>query len=119
MQKVQPFRDETMKKPEDLRVRLNELVDTVNDGPKRWRAMRIPNVQREMKVVLADPGFPVGAIVLGGITPTNGGAIPTAAPWVSDWVQQADGRITLTVKDLSSGGKTYVVNLVLFEGEAS
>jgi hypothetical protein len=75
----------------------------------------VPNVQKEMTVTIVSPGFNVGAITLGGVNPTTGTPIPATAPWVSNWVQQSDGRITLTVGGLNAAPALYAVNLVLFE----
>lgn len=119
MTKMSPFRDESVRRPEDLRVRLNDMVSALNERAGQWRAVRVANVQDAMPVVLPNPGFTVGAVVMGGVNATNGALPPGTPPWVRDWTQQADGRITLTIGGLTSNGRLYAVNLVLFEGEAA
>jgi hypothetical protein len=66
--------------------------------------------------VLTAPGFTVGAAVVAGVAPTNGGAAPTAAPWVEHLTQQQDGRVTMSIGGLGAAPALYAVNLVLFEG---
>lgn len=119
MARLQPFRDETLKQPEQFRIRLNEVVKRVNDASLRVRTLRIPNVQAGVTVTLSNPGFNVGAVVLGGVNATAGAAAPTAAPWVKEWVQQGGGEITCTIGGLAAFPAIYAVNLVLFEAEGA
>lgn len=115
--RIQPLRDGTIQDRTQLRLRLNELIEKVNETASRWVARRIPNVQTGVTVTLASPGFNVGAITIGGVNPTAGAAIPTVAPWVSNWVQQTDGRITMAIGGLAASPALFAVNLVLFEQE--
>lgn len=124
MSKVQPFREASLQKPEDLRTRLNELVSVVNERSRSWVVLRIPDVrppEAARGLVLANPGFPVGAIVLGGVMPTNGG--DTVGDERLAWSQRADGHIVVKVTNFvgsAAGSKrTYAVSLVLFEGGAT
>jgi hypothetical protein len=119
MAKLQPFRDGTLQDKTELRIRLNEVVKAINETSLRVSSRRIANVQSGMQVVTASPGFTVGAITLGGVNPTNGGAKPTAAPWLNDWVQQGDGRITFIVSGLGAAPSLYSVNVVFYEQEPS
>jgi len=118
MAKLQPYRDETLKDPVNFRVRLNEMVNTLNDSAGRWVAKRLQNVQAGVQVLLPNLGFTVGAIVVGGCNSTNGGAAPTSAPWCN-WTQLQDGRISFTVQGLAAFPALYVVNIIIFEGEAA
>lgn len=118
MAKLAPFRDEVFKQADDLRIRLNELVSVVNDATTKLRHVRVANVQANVQVVIPAPGFTVGAIIIGGVRSTAGGASVTAAPWPADWMQQADGRITLTVGGLS-GSALYAVDFVLVQNGAT
>lgn len=117
MASLQPFRDGTLQDRTQLRVRLNELVKAINESSLRATARRIANVQTGMQVVTASPGFTVGAIALGGVTPTNGGAKPTAAPWLDDWRQQPDGKITFLVAGLAAAPALFAVNVIFYEQE--
>lgn len=118
-QRLQPFRDETVRDPTQLRVRLNDAVEAINAQRGQWRAVRIPDVTTSTSIVLASPRFTVGAVVLGGVNATQGGAAPTSAPWVSNWTQLPDGRIQLSIGGLPTSLSAYSVNLVLFEAEAA
>lgn len=118
--KIQPFRDETLTDPEAFRTRLNELTKELNRPQTSVRTMRFQNVRTDSAIVIEKPGLTVGAIVLGGVMPTHGGATPpTAAPWVSNWEQQADGRITLRVGGLAASPAAYAVSLVLYGTEGT
>ncbi len=119
MAKIQDFRDETLKDATAMRVRLNELVARVNESSLRVKTLRIPNVQAGVTLTIASVGFSVGAITIGGVNATAGASLPTAAPYVSNWVQQADGRITCTIGGLAAFPALYAVNLVLFEAEGA
>lgn len=118
MARVAPFRTETLDDAEQMRLRLNELVARVNASSPRVRTVRIPNVQAGMRVVIAQPDFTVGAVLVGGAVPTAGGAVPTSAPW-ADWQLLGDGRISLTVNGLGAAPALYAVTLVLTELEAT
>lgn len=113
--KLQPFRDETLRNPVDFRNRLNEMVRRLNETSLITKAIRVPNVQTGMVVTLANPEFTVGAITIGGVSSTSGGAIPTSAPWVADWQQLPNGSIRLGIGGLAAAPAQYAVNLVLFE----
>jgi hypothetical protein len=119
MAKLQPLRDGDIQDRTRLRVRLNEVIDALNGSAAQTASRRIANVQAGMQVVTAGPGFSVGAIVLGGVTATNGGAAPTVAPWVDNWAQQPDGKITFRVGGLGAAPSLYSVNVVFFESEAT
>lgn len=119
MANLQPLRDGTLQDRTQLRIRLNEMVKAINEASLRVSTRRIANVQTGMTVSLAPPGFTVGAIVLGGVNPTNGGAKPTTAPWIDNWVQQPDGKITFTMGGLAAAPSLFAVNVVLFEQEAA
>lgn len=116
MAKVQPFRDESIEDRSAMRVRLNELVQVVNETRLDAKVLRVDNVTSTTTLTLPGPGFTVGAIVLGGLWSTKGVSVPTSAPWVSNWKQQQDGRITCTIGGLTSG-QTYAASLVLFGTE--
>ena len=119
MAKIQPFRDGTLQDRTQLRVRLNELVQAVNQTALRFSTRRIANVQVGMQIVTASPGFTVGAIAMGGVNSTTGGSNPGQAPWISNWVQQPDGRITFYVNALAAAPALYSVNVIFFEQETS
>lgn len=114
MAKLAPFRDEAVQRPDDLRVRLNELVSVVNGVSTKTRHIRLQNVQLGVQVALTAPGFMVGAVIVASARPTAGGVAPTAAPWAQDVIQQADGRLTFFVGGLS-GSALYAVDVVLVE----
>ena len=118
MANVQPFRDDTLKDATQTRVRLNQLVDAVNGAPGQWSAIRVPNVQSGTPIVIKAPPFQVGAVVVGGVSPTNGGAALATAPF-ANWSQLGDGRLSISVLGLGSPPLLYAVNLVLLEGEAA
>ncbi len=119
MANLQPFRDGTLQDRTQLRIRLNEVVKAINEVSLRVSARRIVNVQAGMVVSTASPGFTVGAITLGGVNPTNGGAKPTAAPWIDNWVQQPDGKITFVVAGIAAAPSLFSVNVVFYEQEAA
>lgn len=113
--KLQPFRDETLRDPVNFRNRLNELVRAINAAATIVKVVRIPNVQLGNTLILPSPSFTVGAVVMGGVNPTNGGAAPTAAPWVNDWTQLQDGSVKCSIGGLPVPPSQYAVNLVLIE----
>ena len=119
MAKLQPLRDGDLQDRTRLRVRLNEVIDALNASAAQTSMRRIANVQAGMQVVTAGPGFSVGAIVLGGVTATNGGSAPTASPWIDNWMQQPDGKITFRIGGLAPAPALYSVNVVFFESEAT
>ena len=119
MARLQPLRDGDLQDRTTLRTRLNEAFQRLNDNAARWATRRIPNVQTGMQVIAASPGFTVGAVTIGGVNATNGGAKPTAAPWIDDFTQQTDGRITFTVGGLGAAPSLYAVNVIFYEAEAA
>lgn len=112
--KLQPFRAETLADPTALRLRLNEMVRALNETATRVQHRRIPSVQSGMTINIASPEFTVGAVLVGGVSSTSGGAVPTAAPW-ADWVQQGDGSLRISIGGLAAAPSQYAVNLVLVE----
>lgn len=119
MSKLSPVRDDTLKSPDATRVMLNTMVKAINgQSGSRSRVMRIDNVQAAMQVILTAPGFTVGAAVVGGVSATNGGPSPTAAPYVEHLEQLPDGRLSLTIGALPAAPSLYAVRLVIFEQEA-
>lgn len=121
--RVQPFRSETLGDESRMRLQLNDLVRTVNDFSGRWRVVSVPNVQSvasapALYVTLPNPGFIVGAILVGGVWVQNNGSAPTSAPWAFNWATMPDGRIQTQVGGLVSGG-SYRVNFVLLEGQGT
>jgi hypothetical protein len=116
MSKLSPVRDDTLKSPDATRVMLNTMVKAINGQTgSRTRVMRIDNVQAGMAVVLNSPGFTVGAAVVGGVSATNGGTAPVAAPYVERLEQLPDGRLSMTIGALPAAPSLYAVRLVLFE----
>lgn len=119
MSKLSPVRYDTLKSPDATRVVLNAMVKAINgQSGSRVRIMRLDNVQAGMAVVLNSLGFTVGAAVVGGVSPTNGGPSPTAAPYVEHLEQLPDGRLSLTIGALPAAPSLYAVRLVFFEQEA-
>ena len=114
--RIQPFRDDTIGSAIEFRNRLNETVRAINESPGRWVALRLPGVQSDIDVTVA-PGFVVGGVVVAGVARADGGTLPAAAPWATD-VRSIDGRTLFRVGGLAPAVQ-YVVNVVLFELEAS
>lgn len=116
---VPEFRDDTMQDPAQLRLRLNQLVKAVNAQTPRFKVMRFASVTNQNVLIVPNPGFPVGAIVLGqfkttdGSTPSLGNKTPTVS-----WFTQPDGQLNVTLGYLTSPER-WTVTLVLFEGEGS
>ena len=120
MVKVQPFRGDTLSNPTAFRIRLNDMVQQLNSGNGQFSVHRFPAVASGQTVSLANPGFQVGAVVLGGVIPVNGATALTAAPWVQGMTQTADGSVQFTVGGLPASTNPdapnrYAVNVVLFE----
>lgn len=112
--RLQPFRDDTLKDAKAFRIRLNELVDAINSQTVGVAVVPLNNVQAGMTATLASPEFTVGAISIGTVRSTSGGAAPTAAPWVT-WQQRPDGQVSVTVNGLAAAPALYFVSLVLHE----
>jgi hypothetical protein len=117
-ERIQDVREETVANPQELRLRLNQVIKRVNEASPRWKALRLPSVRAGQEVALPSPGFTPAAVVLAGVNRTDGADTITAAPWLS-WRLTPDGRVSVTVQGLAALPAQYAVNLVLFEGEST
>lgn len=114
MPRIPPIRTEAVKDASALSIRLNDIVDIINDIPPRFVVRKVANVQAGVRVSLPFPGFTVGAVVFGGCKATSGGGVPASTPWI-DWTQQGDGSVSFFVSNLPAFPALFVVYVVLFE----
>lgn len=115
---IPEFRDDTVRDPTTLRLRLNQLVKRTNEVGPRFKTVRLPTVMTGQSIVLQSPGFTVVAVTLAGVNRIDAGAALATSPWVS-WFTQQDGTVNVSINGLAALPAKYAVNLVLFEGEAT
>lgn len=122
-QKLQPIRDDNVTDPKALRLRLNQMVTALNAPQSNHAVQVLPSVVPGQSVILQNPGFPVGAIVLGGVRRVDGGALQTtSAPWLY-WSQLGDGTLQVSLYGLTTTNPPtpakYEISVVLMERSAA
>lgn len=119
MAKFSPFRDDNITDIKSLRLRLNQVIGTLNAPNPQHTVVVLPTVQNGQAIAIQSPGFPVGAIVLGGVRRTDGGALQTtSAPWLY-WKPLGDGTLQVSIYGLNTTNPPtpakYEVALVVME----
>lgn len=124
LSKLQSFRLDDVKNPEQLRNMLNTLVEAVKSTQQvRYIFRSFQNISptnatgNPWTLTISNPGFRVGGVLLAGFRIMNLPQVTPTNAWSIDWVVDQSGNVTINGQTTAAAqpGAYYTASFLLVE----